>query len=477
MKKIYSVLFCFISIFSGLQNTNAQKGITAHFMQYNPYSNYENPALFTPLKGYVSFPFFSNMNISLINTGLRYNKLFQTDSENRPTTVTANTFVNSLSKYGNWLNLSLDEEILGFGFRAKRLFFSFSYRIKMDEYFRYSKDLFALPIMGNMNYVGNDNPADIDLNFSLRAYQEFSFGVQAEITKRLYIGVRPKFLIGMAAVKTNHLNAKLFTDPDTYEMKLQYNADIILLSAIPIAIGDNNKFHLETENLMQNWRSLFRNNGFACDIGALFRINENMGVAASLTDWGFINWKNKGVRFRSAIADGGQYYQDGSFYFSGLSQEEINKLINDEEYRNNIVDSLKVYFPYQVEEHSSITYLNAKFSVEYYYQINHRHRFSAFFQGSIINKNFFHRITLAYNGHFGKVFDLCGTYSIMPDSYANFGLGVGLRLGFAYLYLATDNIIGFITPLRTSHVNAQLGMVFKWGKTEEREFKKSDSAE
>jgi hypothetical protein len=472
MKKI--TLLIIISLFC-IAQLEAQEGITQHFMQYNPYSNIENPANFTPINGYFSFPGLSNFNLSLTNTGFKYNKLFKTDSIGRPTTVTADKFVNSLSKYGNWLNLNLDEEILGFGFRVKRLFFSFSYRVKMDEYFRYSKDLFALPLNGNMSYTGENNPADIDLNLSMTAYQEFSLGVQAEITKRLSIGIRPKFLLGMAAVRTNEFNAKLYTDAETYDMTLQYNADITLMSAIPVSVSDSNKITFNTDDLMQNWQSLLNNRGFACDIGAKFKINEHIGVAASMTDWGFINWKTKGIRITSAMADAGEYYSNGSFYFAGFTADEINRLINDGEFSSNLLDSLKEYFPYSIEEYTTTTYLNAKFSAEFYYQINPKHRFSAFFQGTMVKNNFYHRITFAYNGHFGKVLDLCGTYSIMPDSYANFGIGLGLRLGIAYLYLATDNILGYFTPLNVSNVNTQLGLVFKWGKAEERELKKDNS--
>lgn len=474
MKKIASAIIIILFIITKIE---AQEVITQHFMQYNPYSTTENPANFTPLKGYFGFPGLSNFDLAITNTGFKYNKLFKTDSQGYPTTVTANKFVNSLSKYGNWLNMNLNEEILGFGFRAKRLFFSFSYRIRVDEYFRYSKDLFALPVNGNMSYTGADNPADIDLNLNFTAYQEFSLGIQAEITKRVSIGIRPKFLIGMAAIRTNELNAQLYTDPETYNMNLLYNADVAVMAALPLSVSDSNTIQVNTDNIMQNWQSLFGNRGFACDIGAWVRINEHFGVGASMTDWGFINWKTQGVRLTGKLADGGQYYSDGSFYFSGFSADQINKLINDDQYRSNLLDSLKEYFPYQIEEYTTTTYLNAKFSAEFYYQINPKHRFTAFFQGRMVRNNFFHRITFAYNGHFGKVLDLCGTYSIMPDSYANFGIGLGLRLGFVYLYLATDNILGYIAPLNTSNANTQLGIVFKWGKAKQLDLAKESKKE
>ncbi len=120
MKKIYITLF--IILFTAI--LNAQTDITTHFMRSNPYSNSENPASYLPIKGYVGIPGIGNLNINFFNTAFHYNSLFKTDLDGYPITVTLDKFVDKLHKTENWLNFSLNEEILGFGFRSKNLFFS-----------------------------------------------------------------------------------------------------------------------------------------------------------------------------------------------------------------------------------------------------------------------------------------------------------------------------------------------------------------
>lgn len=445
----------------------AQEGNTQNYMRFNPYSNSSNPAHFTPYNGYFGFPALSNFNLSLTNTAFRYRKLFATDSRGYPVTLTADKFVNSLKKNGNWLNIHLNEEILGFGFRIDRLFFSVSFKTKIDGYLRFSKDLFAFPIKGNMLYLGENNPADISIDASVNAYQELSLGIQAEVTPRLYLGFRPRLLMGIANFHTKALQAKIFTDPTDYGITLNYNADMIFVAALPIHISADNNLELITEPPFHN---AFRNFGFAMDLGGVYRINDHMGVGLSLTDFGFIRWKTQGVRAVSQLSDQGSYYQNGNFYFNGLTSQQIADLIDNENYLNEFLDTVAAYFPLELESFTGrTTYLNAKLGAEFYYQINPRHRFTAHFEGSILGKRFFPRMTLAYNANLGNnIVDLCAHYTIMPHSYGNIGFGLGLNLWPVYLYFTTGNLLSYVTPLSTKHINFQFGLVFKWGKVFER---------
>lgn len=462
-KIILWITFVFISL-SGL----AQESITHHFMRLNPYRQTVNPASFTPYKAYIGIPGIASLSVGVHNSAFRYRNLFRTDRNGYPVAITPETFVNHLRPKNNWLNVTLNEEILGFGFRAKRLFFTFSYRIKMEEHFRFSKDLFAFPVKGNMSYLGQGNPADIDLNLSLKAYQEFSIGIQAQVNDRLSIGIRPKLLMGLAYVKSNELNARIYTDPESYAMTLHYKADIDAGLAIPIKIRDGGEsIELDFDNFRIS--DAFRNMGFALDLGATYRFNDHLGIGLSVSDLGFISWKTPGIKIESQVADEGQFYRDGGFFFNGLTANQIETLIQDDGYLKDFGDTLLSYFPVHINEteNTTISMLNAKIAAEVYYQINPKHRFTAYFQGNIIGKTFFPRLTLAYNANLVGVFDLCAHYTVMPGSYGNLGLGVGFNLWPIYLYFATDNIFSAVNPLSGRNVNAQVGLVVKWGKVRE----------
>ena len=463
MKQIYTAFFVMLFTIS----LNAQTDITTYFMRSNPYSNHENPASHIPFKGYFGIPAIGNLNINFTNTAFHYNNMFRRNAEGFPEEFTVDKFVNKLHKTENWLNLSLNEEILGFGFRAKFLFFSFSCRTKVEQYLKFSKGIFELPLKGNMNFLGENNPANMDLNISLNAYQEISLGVQAEIGKRLYIGARPKLLIGLANIKTNQLNAKIYTDPNDYSITVKYAADITAVSAFPsLSTGGSSLMQLG----FNNWRNILDNYGFALDVGGFFRINDHFGVGAAVNNFGFINWKTPGIRLKSELSDQGHYYKDGGFFFDGLNTDQVTDIFSGN--MSGLFDSLKYYFPVKSEVYpGGKMWLTPRFNVEGYFQINPTHRFSAFFQGAVIGKSFYPRFTLAYSGKFGNIFEICANYSIMPSSYSNIGVGIGLSLGPVYLYVATDNIIGACTPLNASTLNAQFGLAIKWGKVPEKVIK------
>lgn len=472
MKRILlSILvLCSLNIF-------AQDGTTLHFMRLNPYSNFSNPSSFLQYKGYVGVPAISNINVAATNTGFHYNTLFGTNSEGTITTIKLNDFVKKLSKKGNYLNSNIALNIIDFGFRTKHLMVSFSYRLRFDEYFSYSQDLFALPTYGNMHFVGENNAAKPSFNLCINTYQEFAIGFQTEITPHVYIGVRPKLLFGIAHAQTKSAQATLYSNPDDYSMRLKYQMDASVLSMIPINIDDNFNVSIDPQAFLQDWRRAFKNVGAAIDLGATYRINERWGVSASILDLGFICWRTGGQRISSAIDSSSTRYNDGSFIFTGLTMDDLGKIQqNPEEFKRELLG----YFPMNHEALTkSTTALSGRFLVEGYCNVGKYHRFSALFQGRIINKQFIPSLTVAWNGNFLNVFDLCVNYTIAKNSYTNLGVGVGFNLGVFHIYAATDNLIAICTDknvqrslLNANNANIQLGIVFDWGKLKESKCEK-----
>ncbi|MDR3047019.1 MAG: DUF5723 family protein [Bacteroidales bacterium] len=456
MKRI--TFFFIIVIHCGAFSLSAQSGLTTHFLGRNPYANIENPALNLDMKGYFGFPAFSNFNLTLTNTAFHYKNLFDLDKEGYPTLVKPNKFVDKLSQNNNWLNFSLNEEILGFGFRTNFLFFSLSYRLKLETFTNFSKDIFGFFVYGNMHYSGADNPARMKANLSLNLYQEVSLNVQATIGKRLFIAARPKFLMGLTNITTDKLNANIYTNPEDLSIAADYNLDMMATLAFPQLTVDHDKFNF---NSNYRHRLLSQNRGFAIDLGAIFEISRHFGVGLAVNDLGFINWNSPAVRIRSSLGDQGAFYRDGQFFFNGLSGEQISELSNKET-RNQFFDTLQAYFPIDLENASmGKKMLTTKVNIEGYFKLNDHHKFILLFQ-NYINPHFYYpKLTIAYNGRFGRVLDLAVHYSIMPSNYGNLGLGLGLELGPVYLYLATENLISLCSPLNGNTLNAQIGFCFK----------------
>lgn len=483
MKKIILL----IAIIIATASLTAQDGITLHFMRLNPYSTYSNPSAHLQYRGYIGIPAISNINFAFTNTSMHYNTLFGVNSEGKVTTLKLNNFVDKLALNGNVLSSNLSMNIIDFGFRTKHVRFGFSYRLRMDEYFSYNKDLFALPVHGNMNYLGENNPARPSIQVNTTLYQEIALGMQAEIKDRFYIGVRPKLLFGLEHVRTNQANATLYTNPDDYTLKLNYNLDASIASAIPYSISTDTagkiSVKLDPKEMAKHWQDAFRNIGAAIDLGFTYRINNMFGVSASILDLGFINWKTNCGHLSSTVSptETNTYYDDGSFMFNGLSEDDLNQLLDDP---NAFVSQLQDYFPINVEEQKSFTKaLSSRFLVEGYCSVGKYHRFTALFQGRLFNKQFIPSLTVAWNGTFLDIFDLCVSYTVAKKSYTNLGIGIGLNLGVFHIYAATDNLFAFCNSkspqrslMNTSNANIQAGIVFDWGKLHEKSLKKKDDS-
>lgn len=472
MKKI----LLFISIFIANLALAAQDGITVHFMRQNPYSQYSSPSAFLPYNGHVGVTGISNVNISVQNSDLFYKRLFGCNNEGTVTTLRLNNFADQLSPKCNFLNSNIGVNLIDFGFRVKQMYFSFSYRIRSDEYFFYNQDVVALPVHGNMYYADQNKTATPKLSLSLNAYQEISLGIQAEITPQIYIGVRPKLLFGLAHAKTRSADASIYTNPEDYSISISHHFDTELSCFIPYEINTDTsgqagiQFH--PEKLRSDWPNMFKNVGASIDLGFTYRINNMFGVSASVLDLGFICWKTNNYQLLSSTTDAGHYYNDGSFIFSGLTYDDIERIKENPE---AIKKELLGYFPLETSSVKTFTSMLAgRFIVEGYCNVGKHHRFTALFQGRIVNKYFMPSFTIAWNGTFLNIFDLCVNYTIARKSYGNLGLGVGFNLGVFHIYASTDNFFGFFnskSPLRsllnTPSANLQAGIVFDWGKLQE----------
>ena len=106
----------FISIFIASMTLAAQDGITLHFMRLNPYSQYSSPSAFIPYTGHVGVTGISNVNVSIQNSDLLFNRLFGSNSDGTITTLKLNTFADQLSAKGNYLNTNIGVNIIDFGF-------------------------------------------------------------------------------------------------------------------------------------------------------------------------------------------------------------------------------------------------------------------------------------------------------------------------------------------------------------------------
>ena len=218
MKKI--ILTLFVGLCCVLSVCGQALDIT-HFMRISPFQHNNLPSSSTIYNGYFSLPT-GNIQVGVNLGAIRYKNLFETNEEGYPTVLTATKFVNSLANK-NYLGVYDDIELLGFGFRIKDKFFlTVDYRQRANLDFIYSRDVLGLPIYGNMAY--SDNPADLNLDINLNAYQELGISFRHQVNDKISWGIRPKVLFGIANMNTQNISAQISTDPTDYTISMTYAA-------------------------------------------------------------------------------------------------------------------------------------------------------------------------------------------------------------------------------------------------------------
>ncbi|MBQ3353901.1 MAG: hypothetical protein IJG41_01980 [Bacteroidales bacterium] len=436
------------------------------FMRNNPRATFANPATYTVDNGYFDLAI-GGINFGLINSGLKYDKFFKFDGNGYPTTLDLDKGIASLQNV-NYLNTYLNFDIFNCGLRTKHGYFTYTHRLRETESLSFTKDLLQLIAQGNASFLGDSNPVNIELSVAARVYQEFDFGYQMALTDHLDIGIRAKFLMGFADVKANALSAKLYTDPDTYAMKLALDP-ITVRGTFPYQFQIGDDYALSIVDRRFNPANLFRNYGFGFDLGAAYQINDEWGVAAAINDLGLISWNNYSVEFKAEVQDGGSFYEDGSIVFPGLNSDQLHGLLFDSTYVNNLMDSLSGYYQLSVNPLARYnTGLNTNFMVRGYYNITPEHRFTAQFSGYNCGLGIKPALTLAYTGSFGGKYDVVATYTIMNGRFDNLGVGLSANFGGILLYVASNNIIGFFNPANSSQLNVQLGISFTSGESTSR---------
>lgn len=441
----------------------AQMVSPVDFMKNNPRWNFANPAFFVNDYGFFDLAL-GGINVGVQNIGLKYDNFFQFNNAGQPVAIDLDKGIASLRDV-NFVNEYFGLDIFNCGRRTAHGYFTYTHRLREFTSFSFNKDLIQLLGQGNGAFLGQDHPADIKLGLSARVFQEFDFGYQMCLTDHLNIGLRLKFLMGVADVSTNNLNIKLYTDPDTYALTVVPDADIN--ASIPYELREG-PIMGGTGNLIVDSRfnpgNLFKNYGFGVDLGAEYLINEQFGVAAAVNDLGRIKWNTFTSHITGGIQDAGSFYQNGGFYFNGVTSEQLDGMLHNSSYANALVDSLTNYLKLDVTNLESYTTgLYTNYMVRAYYDLTPGHRFSAQFGGYNMGSGIQNGFTLAYTGSFAEKYDIVLAYTALPGSSDNLGVGLSANFGGLHLYMASNSVLGFFNPANSSQLHFQFGISFTSG--------------
>ena len=302
MKRVLILLVGLIALV-GIDSASAQSR-NSYFMEGSYFRNDMNPAL-APTRGYLALPAMSGLGINMSQNFLSVDNFFY-QRDNQTVTalhgsVTADEFFGKLPTQGK---LALDTKInvIGLGFYAKKMFWTFGVNTNISADMAMSMDAFkALKTLGNGTYDLGDTA------FEANAYMDAYLGTSFRVHENVNVGIKAKFLVGVATAEAQFSELYANVNPDAVNASMNgtFRANGIFI--------DN-----RTEEIIRDYYFYMLDNinnfGAAIDLGVEVRLlNDHLKISAAVTDLGFIKWSQGTTNISGKL--------NGNFYFNGINLE------------------------------------------------------------------------------------------------------------------------------------------------------------
>lgn len=299
---------------------------------------------------YFVFPFFGNFGLN-VSSPISVNKAIETRTDGNY----LNTSAVAAAFDKRALNVGLNMDIISFGIKLKHnQMITFSTKLKV------AGDVMlpggAVSFLSANSLTALDS-YDLRLGSDMTVYGEAAFGYSRTVWDNLTVGLRLKYLAGVAYAGSNSTAHLALRDDATYD--ISGDVDVRLMG---IAMYKENGVKSENE------LGVGVNSGFAVDFGAEYEFDFGLKVGLSMTDLGFISWnkgnstqlvsKNPGEVYHFiGVDDVGQYMEDGKKLQSGLNQLQddmletlnIDTIANELAFKQKLTSKLNIYGSYAID--------------------------------------------------------------------------------------------------------------------------------
>lgn len=295
--KLYTVLAAFAMC--GL-SASAQALRSGYFLDGYTYRHQLN-ASFAPDKSFISFPALSNLNIGTTgNVGLG-SFLFPYGPNGKLTTfmnssIGADEFLGDL-KDNNKINANINLTLLSAGFKGFGGFNTIEVGLRSTTGINLPIQLFEFMKLGQ---TGAQTVYNMDgIGIKSQTYGEIALGHSHQVNDKLRIGAKAKFLLAgaYADVKIDQLTATMSEDKWSLMANGEMNAALKGL-IMPTKAESGKQVENASEGTLVDWDNIdvdgpgLSGFGMAFDLGATYKLLDNLTLSASLNDLGFIKYKN-----------------------------------------------------------------------------------------------------------------------------------------------------------------------------------------
>jgi hypothetical protein len=275
----------------------AQEMQSAYFVKDYLFRHDLNPALGNE-KNYISFPALGNVNAEIRGNFGIGDVLFDNPMNNgKKKTTFMNPMISvkdALSGFKtgkNILSADIGVTVLSAGFKGMGGYNTIEIGVKgfaglslPYEFFEFAKNT------GNKKYDLND------MAFRGQMYTEVGLGHSRQINEKLSVGAKAKFLFGVtrADIGVENMRADLSAD-NQWILSGRANADVSMKGFTYKTKTDTYEAKPGSYEYVDDvdvHGAGVSGVGLAADLGAVYRVNEDLTLSAALTDLGFISWNN-----------------------------------------------------------------------------------------------------------------------------------------------------------------------------------------
>ena len=325
----------------------AQNLNSAYFTDQYAFRHTMNPA-YGNEQNYVSIPALGNINVSMHgNFGyedvIMKNPRFGIDSDKKMTTfmnpyISDGKALDGFSTGNNRLTGDVNIAILSAGFKAFGGYNTVELNSKSSlgmvlpyELFEFARNT------GNKTYdIG-------DINAHAQSYVELALGHSRKIDDKLRVGAKLKFLFGIARADFQFKNVKAdLAGTDKWTVSGDALADVSMKGFAYKTTTDDYKQdgagqYEKIDDVDVDGAGL-GGFGMALDLGAVYKINDDWTVSASLLDLGFISWSND-----VQAANKSKSFEFNGFHDTSVTSDGNNTIDNQsDKYSDQITDFINI---------------------------------------------------------------------------------------------------------------------------------------
>ena len=474
-------------------SANAQFLRTSYFMEGTHYRQQLNPAL-TPAKGYFNLPVIGAVNATVGSTSLGYQDIIDIIDDGDDF-YTKPDFMNRL-KDNNKLNVNFSTEILSAGWYKGKNFWSFNIGLRTDIGANLTKNMFTF--LNEMETVEeNWRNSNYDISgqqLNINAYTEIGLGLSRQINSRLTVGARVKALLGIGNMELKLNRVAMSANLPSDQQINQWSSESYWNSMTPSQAAQaaqelKDKFNNYHANLTvgAELKSSFKGlelqeeegkdyvtdfdfdsgklgiagYGFGIDLGASYKILDNLTVSASVLDLGFISWSKSSTKIASANPDpidikGSTYANMVDPNNPNTVMNAVNQLQNDAQgYMDRVTngdvldyDMLQLEVSDAKESRKSRLASTLVLGAEYGF-FNNKLAVGVLSTTRFVQPDALTELTFSANYRPKSWFNVALSYSAIQSAGKSFGLGLKLGplfVGTDYMFLGknSNSVNGFV---------------------------------